>query len=425
MRLEIRGGRVVDPKSNTDELANIYIADGQVVALGQELTDFESDHVLDATGLIACPGLIELGAYIGEPGEEHRGTIASESRAAVAGGVTTLCMQPNTQPIVDTPAVVELINGRANDVGLANIECMSAMTAGLEGTRLAEMHALEEAGCIGVTNTRNAIANTEVMRRALDYAATFDLTVFLHCEDPWLAKDRLVHSSALSFELGLDAVPEAAETVAVARELLLVEQTGARAHFSRLSTGRAVQMVAEAAERGLAVTADVGAAYLFLSESAIDGFDSRGHVRPPFRTERDRDLLRAALAKGTVTAACADHQPCGADAKLNPFPMTKPGISGLETLLALLLRWGREDEIPLLRTLETVTSAPAEILGINRGYLAPGAVADICLFDPNAEFIVDSSKFLSQGKNTPFDGWQLSGRVMHTVVDGEVVYEYS
>jgi dihydroorotase len=423
MRIELRGGRAIDPASGRDEQGNVYIADGRVIAIGQRLADFEPERVVDATGCVVCPGLIELGSHVGEPGEEHRGTIRSESRAAVAGGITTMCIAPDTTPVIDSPAVVELLRGRADDTGLARIEILGALTAGLGGERLAEMYALKNVGCLGMTNSRRPIADTEVMRRALDYAVTFDLTVFLHCQDPWLARDRLVHSGPQGFEHGLDAIPEAAETVAVARDLLLVEQTGTRAHFCRLSTARAVTMVAEARSRGLPVSADVGVPYLFLTTDDIDGFDARCHVTPPLRSAEDRDGLSRALADGTLQAACADHQPQGGDAKLNPFPMTSPGISGLETLLPLILAWSCEQKVDLPTALATVTTSPAQILGLNRGTLAPGEVADICMFDPNAVVTIDASTFESHGKNTPFDERELAGKVRMTLVDGNFVYE--
>jgi dihydroorotase len=423
MRIEIRGGRVIDPASGHDEQSNVYIEDARIVAIGRALADFTADKIVDAGGQVVCPGLVELGAHVGEPGAEQRGTISSESRAAVAGGITTLCMQPDTDPVIDSPAIVELIRGRADEVNLTRIELLGALTAGLEGDRLAEMYALRTAGCLAATNVRHAIASTDVMRRALDYAATFDMTVFLHCQDPWLSEGRFVHGGSQSFELGLEAIPEAAETVSVARELLLVEQTGARAHFCRLSTGRAVEMVADAQARGLRVTADVGVPYLFLSHRDVDGFDARCHVQPPLRTLADRAALRKALANGTFAALSSDHQPQDLDAKLNPFPMTSPGISGLETLLPLLLRWAEEEQVSLPTALARVTSGPADILNLDRGQLRPGAEADICVFDPNAEVVVEAKAFRSRGKNTPFDRMTLTGQVTTTLVGGRAVYE--
>lgn len=423
LRIELRGGRVIDPASGHDEIGNVYVADGRVVGIGSSLADFEPDRLIDASGLVVCPGLVEIGAFIGEPGAAERGTIASEGRAAVVGGITTLCMAPDTSPVVDSPAVVELIRGRADEAGLTRIELFGALTADLAGTRLASMETLARAGCIAVTNERHPIASTEVMRRALDYAANFDLTVMLHCKDPWLSEGRLVHGGLTSFELGLDPVPAAAETVAVARDLLLVEETGARAHFCRLTTARAVQMVRDARRRGLRVTADVGMPYLYLTDEDIAGFDARCHVNPPLRTAADRDALRAALADGAIEVATSDHQPQSTDAKLNPFPMTEPGISGLETLLPLLLGWASEAGVALPRAMACVTSAPADALGLDRGRLAPGLAADICLFDPDRAFEVRADEFASRGHNTPFDGQTLRGQVTMTLVEGQIVHE--
>lgn len=423
MRTEIRGGRVIDPASGRDEFASVFIADGRVQAIAAELGGFSAERVVEARGAIVCPGFIELGAHIGEPGAEQRGNVASESRAAVAGGFTTLCMLPGTEPVVDSPAVVELIRGRAEAVGLARIEILGALTAGLDGERLAEMFTLKSAGCLAVTNAYAPVTSTEVMRRALDYAATFDLTVMLHAEDPWLSAGRQVHGGLGSFMQGLDAIPETAETVVVARDLLLVEQTGSRAHFCRLSSARAVRMVAEARAGGLPVSADVGLPYLFLTDADVEGFDARCHVRPPLRSSADRDALRRALADGSVQAACADHQPQHRDAKLNPFPMTAPGISGLDTALGLLLCWAQTCAVALPRALATLTCAPAAIVGLDRGRLQPGAVADLCIFDPHHPRRVDTASFVSRGRNSPFDGSELPGRVLATLVAGRVVYE--
>ncbi|NIR29130.1 MAG: dihydroorotase, partial [Gammaproteobacteria bacterium] len=384
---------------------------------------FTPEREIDAGGCIVCPGLVDLCARLREPGLEHKATIASETRAAARAGITTLCTPPDTTPVIDTPAVIELVHQRAAEVGLARVEVVGALTRELEGTYLSEMGALGAAGCVGVGNGGRPIASTAVMRRALEYAATFDLTVFVWPEDPWLAGDGRVHEGALSTRLGLPGIPETAETVTLARDLLLAEQTGARVHFCRLSSARAVDMVRETRARGLPVTADVSAHHLHLAESDVAAFDSLCHVRPPLRTEADRAGLRAAVAAGTVTAICSDHQPHERDAKLNPFIETEPGISGLETLLPLALRLVDEGAAALSTVLDCVSAGPARILGRPLGTLGAGSPADVCVFDPDARWRLDDASMVSRGHNTPFLGQILRGRVTHTILAGRIVHE--
>ncbi len=365
---------------------------------------------------------MNISARLREPAPTHKAPIASESAAAVAGGITTLCCPPDTDPVVDTSAVVELIHQRAAASGAARIEILGALTHGLGGRQLAAMGALAEAGCVAMDNALAPIPDTEVMRRALEYAATLGLTVFVHPEDPWLAADRVVHEGEVSARLGLAGIPAVAETVAVARELQLAEATAARVHFCRLSTAAGAAMVRAAAERGLAVSADVAAHQLHLTEADIDGFDSRCLVRPPLRTAADRDGLRAALADGTIAALCSDHQPHEADAKLDPLPETSPGISGLETLLPLTLALVDQGTLELTEAIARLSSGPAAVLGIERGTLAPGVLADVCVFDPDERWTVNADTLLSHGHNTPFFGREMRGRVRLTVVGGEVVF---
>lgn len=423
MRLKISGGRLVDPANGIDRVQDLYVSGSSVAALGSAPPGFVPDRELDVRGCIVCPGLIDLGARLREPGQEHKATIASELRAAARSGITTLCCPPDTDPVIDTPAVVELIQQRAAQSGLARVEVQGALTAGLAGEQLAEMGALGQAGCVAVSNAMASVRDTEVLRRAMEYAATFGLTVFLQPEDPWLARDARVHHGAVGTRLGLGGIPETAETIEVARALLLVEQTTVRAHFCRLSTGRGVEMVAEAQGRGLRVSADVAAHQLHLSEADVNGFDSRCHVRPPLRTAADRERLRAALAQGVVGAVCSDHQPHERDAKLNPFPTTEPGISALETLLPLALELADLGVLTLPETIARLTSGPARVLGLPRGSLAVGAPADICIFNPQARWTLTEETMVSRGHNTPFLGRELKGQVTHTLLGGRLVHE--
>lgn len=423
MRLRISGARVVDPANGVDTITDVYIADGRIQGIGKAPDGFEPERTLDASGQVAMPGIVDLRARLREPGAEHKGTIASETRAAVRGGITTLCCPPDTDPVVDTPAVVELIHQRAAVSQLARVDVLGALTRDLDGCNLAEMGALKEAGCVGVSNALQPVSDTEVMRRAMEYAATFGLTVFVHAEDPWLASGRLVHDGAVGTRLGLAGIPEIAETIAVARELLLVEQTGTRVHFCHLSTGPAVDMVRDAQSHGLPVSADVAIHQLFLTEEDIDGFNTQCHVRPPLRGFDDRARLRAGVRAGVLGSICSDHQPHELDAKLNPFPATEPGISALDSLLALVLYLVAEDELTLPQAVAALTCAPAAALGIERGTLSVGAPADVCVFDPDEQWVLDDASMHSRGRNTPFKGRALKGRVSCTLVDGRIVFE--
>lgn len=424
MGVVIKGGRVIDPGNDLDAVTDIYIdSTGFIAALGKAPDGFQATRTLDAKGRIVCPGLIDLRARLREPGLEHKATIESETRAAVAGGITTLCCPPDTWPVIDTPAMAQMIQSRAWRFGLAFVHPLGALTQGLEGKLLTDMAALDEAGCVGVSNALEPVTDTLVMRRAMEYAATFGMTVHLHAEDPWLRNGGCVHEGEVGTRLGLPGIPAAAETVAVARDLALIEQTGVRAHFGGLTTQRALAMVAEAQKQGLAVSADVTAHHLHLTEHDIGFFDTECHVRPPLRSTRDRDALRAALRNGVLGAICSDHQPHEPDAKLAPFAESEPGISGLETLLPLTLRLVDEKLLTLPEAIALLTVRPAGILGIDSGTLAVGDTADICIFDPNIHWKLDTDRLVSRGHNSPFLGWDFTGRVTHTLVGGEVVYE--
>jgi dihydroorotase len=422
MRIIIRDGRVIDPAAGIDAKLDLFIADKRIIALGDTPDGFAAEREIDAAGRVVCPGLVDLCARLREPGLEHKATIASETAAAAAAGITTLCCPPDTDPVIDTPAVAQLVRRRAQQAGYARLFPLGALTRSLAGEQLSEMAELLEAGCVGVGNVV-PLGNSQIMRRAMEYAATQGLTVFVSAEDPWLHNDGCAHEGAMATRLGLPGIPEAAETAAVARDLALIEQTGVRAHFCRLSTARAVRMIARARYDGLPVTADVAAHQLWLTEEHIGEFDSQCHVLPPLRTEHDRRGLREGLAGSVIGAVCSDHQPHEADAKLAPFGATEPGISGLETLLPLTLRLAREQVLTLPEAIARLTSQPAEILRIDGGTLAAGAPADVCIFDPDAAWTLEPGSLVSRGSNTPFAGWNLHGRVTHTLLGGQVVFE--
>ncbi len=424
MSLHIKNGHVIDPVNDISKKTDVFVDDdGFICAIGSKPDGFKATTALDVKDRIVCPGLVDLRARVREPGLEYKATIESEVQAAVSAGITTLVTPPDTNPVIDTPAMAQMIQQRAWRYGLAFIHPLGALTSGLKGNHLSDMESLDEAGCVGISNALEPVKDTLVLRRAMEYAASFDLTVFLHSEDPWLRGTGTVHEGEISTRLGLPGIPESAETVAVARDLALIEQTGVRAHFCQLSTARAVAMVAEAQERGLPITADVTAHHLHLTEHDIGFFNSQCHVLPPLRSQRDRDGLRQGLKDGIVSVVCSDHQPHEADAKLAPFSVSEPGISGLETLLPLTLRLVDEGLIDMTRAIAAMTSEPADIIGVDTGSLSLGATADICIFDPERHWTLTETDMVSRGHNSPFIGWELKGRATHTIVGGELVFE--
>jgi dihydroorotase len=421
--LTIRGGRVIDPADGIDAVMDLHIAGGAIVALGEPPPGFAPQQSIDADGLIVCPGLVDLSARLRQPGQEHKATIASETRAAAAAGITTLCCPPDTEPPVDTPAVAQLIRQLADERGYARVMPAGALTRGLRGEQISEMAALKLAGCPVMSTANRPVRNTRVLRRALEYASTYGLCTFLHPADAYLSEGGLVHEGLVATRLGLAGIPEAAEVLGVGRNLALAEQTGARVHFRGLSTGRAAAMLADARARGLAVSADVAAHQLWLTEDALAGFNAEAHLIPPLRTRADRDALRAAVAAGDITVICSDHQPHEPDAKLNPFPQTEPGMSALETLLPLTLGLAAAGVLDLSAALACVTCNPAAVLDRPLGRLRPGGIADVCVFDPRETWVVADDTLVSRGKNTPLRGATLTGRVRWTVLGGRVVFQ--
>ena len=417
----ISKGRVIDPASGLDKITSVYISKGQIVSIGRKPSGFEIKKQINASGQIVIPGLVDLSARLREPGEHNKANIASETKAAAAGGITTLCCPPDTAPIIDTPAVVELIHQRAEQSGKAKVVCLGALTHGLNGERLAEMYSLKEAGCIGVSNAMRSIKDTEVMRRAMEYAVTCDMTVFLQPEDPWLGGGAM-HEGAYSTRMGIPPIPSTAETIAIARELLLIEATGARAHFMRLSSASSVDMIRNARKRGLPVTADVSIHQLHFTDKDVENYNSLCHVKPPFRHHSDKEKLIAGIKDGTITAICSDHQPHDHDDKTAPFSATEPGVSALDVLLPLALKLVDDKQVSLKAVIKAMTSTPAKILGVESGSLAEGAAADLCIFDPEKSWTVTEKTLISEGKNTPTSGWEMKGKVTHTILNGRLVY---
>lgn len=422
MPIQILGARLIDPASGRDEITDIYCADGKVVALGQAPTGFVARQTIEARGLVAAPGLVDLSVALREPGYSRKGNIGSETLAATAGGITSLCCPPQTKPVLDTAAVADLILDRARESGHAKVLPIGALTRGLAGEQLSELVALRDAGCVAFGNGLQNFTNHRNLRRALEYAATFDLTVIIHPMDRDLAEGGIAHEGPAAAFLGLAGIPETAETVALARDLLLVEQSGVHVHFSQLTTARGAQMIAEAQARGLPVTADVAMYQLILTDEALHGFSSLYHVQPPLRSVADRDGLREAVKSGVISAISSHHQPHEVDAKLAPFAETEPGISSAEILLPLAMTLVQDGLLDLPTLLARLSSGPADALRLSAGRLAVDQPADIVLFDPKASTLVGET-WHSKGRNCPFTGHCLPGAVRYTLVDGRVSYE--
>jgi len=423
MNIHIKNGHVIDPANGLDKVTDLFIQEGKIASLGSAPAGFKAHSTIDANNLVVCPGLIDIRARLREPGQENKGSIESETRAAAHGGVTTLCTPPDTDPIIDTPAVVDLIQHRVAQVGKCKVVTLGALTTGLKGEQLSEIYKLKRAGCVGVTNAYHYISNARIMRHAMEYVASLDMTLFIHAQDSDLSKNGCAHEGEVSTRLGLTGIPECAETIAVSRDLMLIEKTGVRAHFCQLSTESAIKMIARAQHDGMPVTTDVTAHQLHLTEMDIGYFNSLCHVSPPLRHQRDLEGLRNGVHHGTVSAICSDHQPLDVDAKLAPFAQTEPGISAIETLLPLSLRLVNEKDLSLSDLIAKLTCGPANILGINAGTLGINSPADICIFDPESYWEVTEDTFVSHGKNSPFIGWELKGQVTHTLLDGDVVFQ--
>lgn len=429
MKILIQNGRVIDPASGLDRVCDVALAAGRIVAIDRAPSGFTPSRVIDATGCWVLPGLVDLAARLREPGHEHEGMLESEMAAAVAGGVTSLVCPPDTDPVLDEPGLVEMLKFRAEKLHQSRLFPLGALTRGLAGEVLTEMAELTESGCVGFAQADVALQSTQVLQRALQYAATYGYTVWLRPQELYLGKG-VAASGPLATRLGLSGIPVAAETIALHTIFELLKTTGARVHLCRLSSAAGVDLVRQAKAAGLKVTCDVSINSLMFTDTDIGFFDSRARLSPPLRQQRDRDALVAALADGTIDALVSDHTPVDEDEKVLPFAEAEPGATGLELLLSVAIKWSQDGGAPLTRALAAVTSEPARVLGASLGTLqasvgqiVEGGVGDLCIVDPAAAWTVQADALASQGKHTPFSSYELPGRVRCTLVGGQVAFE--
>jgi len=426
MKIHIKNGHLIDPANGIDAQQDVFIAAGKIAGIGTAPEGFVASKVIDASGLVVAPGLVDLSARLREPGYEHKATLESEMQAAVQGGVTSLVCPPDTEPVLDEPGLVEMLKHRAKSLNQAHVYPLGALTSGLKGESLTEMAELSEAGCIGFSQADNPILDTTVLLRAMQYAKTFEYTVWLRPQDPHLGRTGVAHSGPVASRLGLSGVPVMAETVALHTILELVRVTGARVHLCRMSTAAGLELVRAAKKEGLPISCDVGVHHIHLTENDIGFFDSNARLTPPLRSQRDRDAIRNALLDGTIDAICSDHTPVDDDEKLLPFGEASPGATGLELLLSLALKWAEDcvdGKQQLSHAIAKVTTDAARIVGLPSGQLAVGSVADICVFDPAQRWTVSSKVLASQGKHTPFLGYEVAGQVKATIVAGHIAFQ--
>ena len=419
--------RLIDPASGRDEPGGLLVRDGVVADLGGHLRRNAPDgtRVIDGRGHVLCPGLVDMQVFTGEPGQEHRETLKTASHAAAAGGVTTMVVMPDTEPVIDQVALVDFIQRRARDNALVHVHVMAAMTKGLRGEEMTEIGLLQRAGAIAFTNGKASVANTRIMRNVLLYAKDFGALIVHHAEDPHLTEGTVMNSGEVATRLGLPGVDKAAETIVLERDVRLVQLTGGRYHAAQLSCAESLAVVRTAKARGLPVTCGVSINHLTLNENDIGSYRTYFRQRPPLRAEEDRTAMVRALAAGEVDVIVSSHDPQDVDTKRRPFAEASDGAIGLETLLAAALRLYHNGEIGLLPLLRAMTVHPARLLGLPSGRLEKGAPADLILVDLDQPWVVDKAQLRSRSKNSPFDESRMQGRVLLTMVAGNLAYEYS
>ena len=418
--------RLADPASGKDEPGGLLVKDGVIADIGGHLRRNapERTHVIDCKGHLLCPGLIDMQVFTGEPGQEHRETLKTASNAAAAGGVTTIVVMPDTEPVIDQVALVDFIQRRARDNAIVNVHIMAAMTRGLKGTDITEIGLLKRAGAIAFTNGKSSIANTRVMRNVLLYSKDFGALIVHHTEDPHLSEGAVMNAGEVATRLGLPGVNKAAETIVLERDVRLVEITGGRYHASGLSCAESLAVIRAAKARKLPVTCGVSVNHLTLNENDIGPYRTFFRLRPPLRSESDRTAMVQALAAGDIDVIVSSHDPQDADTKRHPFAEAADGAIGLETLLAAALRLHHNGEIGLMPLLRAMTINPAKLLGLSAGRLEKGAPADLILVDLGLPWVVDKAQIRARSKNSPFDESKMQGRVLHTMVAGKTVYQY-
>ena len=431
MRLRIAGGRVVDSSQGLDDVVDVALVDGKVDGYIRPSDGGEFDRIVDASGCIVAPGFVDLHCHLREPGFEDKETVATGARAAVAGGFTTICCMPNTDPTIDTPNEVEFIRAAARKAGLARVLPFGTVTRGERGTQLSDMSEMAQAGAVGFSDDGKPVRDPKLMRYALANSLRHGRPVVDHCEDPEIADGGVMNEGVVSDRLGLKGQPAAAEEVMVARDIELARTTGGRFHVAHISTAGSAQLVAAAKREGLAVTAEVTPHHLTLTDEWVLGkhgcrpYDTRTKVNPPLRTEEDRQALVVALAEGIIDAIATDHAPHRSIDKDCTYDEAAFGISGFETALASLLQLVESGLLSIETLIRRLTIEPAKIFGLPYGTLTPGATADIVVFDPTLTWTVDAGAFHSKGKNSPLDGQTMRGRVLATLVEGRVVYEHT
>lgn len=419
----IKNGRVIDPANDLDAVLDVAISRRKILAVGDKIpADFKAELEIDATGLWVLPGLVDLSVYLREPGQENKTRIADETYAAVSSGVTRVCCMPEIDSPIDSGATVKLIRNKAKEAGFARVSVIGALSEKLQGKQLSHMGSLKYVACVGVSQGREPIQDLATLRKAMEYAATYDLPLFLHPLEHSLTTPGGMNEGALATRLGLPPIPVAAETSAMSQILTLVAETQVPVHFCRLSSADSIQLLKQAKDNGLPVTADVAAHQLFLTEMDVSDYNPLCHVCPPLRSQRDQDALRQSLTEGVIDAVCSDHQPHEIDAKLAPFEETSPGISGLETLLPLMMRLAEEGVISESQAISLITQKPAKIAGLDDGSLTAGSSADLSLYDPQDFWQLEADQLSSKGKNTPFGGWGFNGRTLQTIVKGKTVF---
>ena len=417
MKIAIRKGRVIDPASNFDAQADVFIAASRIVAIGQQPADWHANRDINAEGCIVGPGLVDLAVHV------KRGTLATEMAAAAAGGVTSMVCSPDTDPVLDEPGLVDMLRLRAQSFHGTHLYPLGALTKSLAGVQLAEISKLAQAGCVGFSQADRAVLDTQVLLRAMQYAATFGYSVWLQPEDLHLANNGVAHEGEVASRLGLAGIPSSAEIIALATHIELARVTGVHLHVCRVSTAEGVALIRTAKLGGLKITADVAINHLHLIDLDIGNFESNYRLSPPLRSSRDRDALRAGLIDGSIDAIVSDHTPRQDDAKQVPFGEAAPGATGLETLLSLTLRFAESARIPINDALARITHHPAQAAGLSAGRLAINTVADVCVFDPGAYRLINKASFKSAGKNSPFLGYELPGVVRATVTAGHIAFE--